>query len=268
MVTARERDYLWQYYAADATARINLGIRRRLADYYLRDQFGDGEIDYRIYRAQLKLYGTKTGDPRQEADTISRLVYGFASAYLLTGEERYLEAATRGSRYLQDHFKLSDPSKDVCSWYHAIDITSNGERKIFASEFGDDYDAMPCYEQIYALAGPVQTYRITGDSTILDDAVRTINLFNRYYRDDKRGGYFSHIDPITLSGRAESLGHNRSRKNWNSIGAHAPAYLINLYLATGDNRFRAMLHECGDLITIHFADYEHSAFVQEKFHEE
>lgn len=31
MVTDRERDYLWDFYAADRRARINLGIRRRLA---------------------------------------------------------------------------------------------------------------------------------------------------------------------------------------------------------------------------------------------
>ncbi len=31
MVTSRERDYLWKVYAADPQARINLGIRRRLA---------------------------------------------------------------------------------------------------------------------------------------------------------------------------------------------------------------------------------------------
>ena len=31
MVTDRERDYLWTYYASDARTRINLGIRRRLA---------------------------------------------------------------------------------------------------------------------------------------------------------------------------------------------------------------------------------------------
>ncbi|MGH8271103.1 MAG: maltose alpha-D-glucosyltransferase [Gammaproteobacteria bacterium] len=31
MVTDRERDYLWEHYAADRRARINLGIRRRLA---------------------------------------------------------------------------------------------------------------------------------------------------------------------------------------------------------------------------------------------
>ncbi len=31
MVTDKERDYLWSFYAADRRARINLGIRRRLA---------------------------------------------------------------------------------------------------------------------------------------------------------------------------------------------------------------------------------------------
>jgi maltose alpha-D-glucosyltransferase/alpha-amylase len=31
MVTEKERDYLWNFYAADARMRINLGIRRRLA---------------------------------------------------------------------------------------------------------------------------------------------------------------------------------------------------------------------------------------------
>ena len=37
MVTDRERDYLWQFYAADKRARINLGIRRRLAPLLERD---------------------------------------------------------------------------------------------------------------------------------------------------------------------------------------------------------------------------------------
>src|SRR4029450_854337 len=31
MVTSKERDYMYRMYAADARARINLGIRRRLA---------------------------------------------------------------------------------------------------------------------------------------------------------------------------------------------------------------------------------------------
>lgn len=38
MVTDQERDYLWNYYAADQRARINLGIRRRLAPLVERDR--------------------------------------------------------------------------------------------------------------------------------------------------------------------------------------------------------------------------------------
>ncbi len=38
MVTDKERDYLWQFYAADKRARINLGIRRRLAPLLQNDR--------------------------------------------------------------------------------------------------------------------------------------------------------------------------------------------------------------------------------------
>jgi maltose alpha-D-glucosyltransferase/alpha-amylase len=38
MVTDRERDYLWSHYAADRRARINLGIRRRLAPLMENDR--------------------------------------------------------------------------------------------------------------------------------------------------------------------------------------------------------------------------------------
>ncbi|MBX6320228.1 MAG: maltose alpha-D-glucosyltransferase [Rhodospirillaceae bacterium] len=38
MVTERERDYLWQFYAGDQRARLNLGIRRRLAPLMENDR--------------------------------------------------------------------------------------------------------------------------------------------------------------------------------------------------------------------------------------
>ncbi|HLI52259.1 MAG TPA: AGE family epimerase/isomerase, partial [Thermomicrobiaceae bacterium] len=120
----------------------------------------------------------------------------------------------------------------------------------------------------YALAGPMQTYRATGDPRILQDAEKTIELFDRFYLDRDKGGYFSHIDPITLNPRAESLGPNRARKNWNSVGDHAPAYLINLYLATGADRYADFLAYTADTIAKYFPDYEHSPFVQERFYED
>ncbi|MCA8909526.1 MAG: AGE family epimerase/isomerase, partial [Rhodospirillaceae bacterium] len=203
-------------------------------------------------------------------DTISRLVYGFASAFLLTGNDRYLEAAEKGTEYLRKHMRFADAGEDICYWYHAIDVKEDGgEQKILASEFGDDYDALPCYEQIYALAGPVQTYRVTGDPAIYEDARRTINLFNRFYKDHgPNGGFYSHIDPIELSAHTEALGHNRARKNWNSVGDHAPAYLINLWLATGEKQYADFLEYTFDTICAHFPDYDNSPFVNERFHDD
>ncbi|MFD0392257.1 hypothetical protein ACFQ3Z_03580 [Streptomyces nogalater] len=65
------------------------------------------------------------------------------------------------------------------------------ESKLFASEFGDDYRAIPAYEQIYALVGLTQTYRLTGDPVIRADIEGTVRLFERYFADRKLGGYFS-----------------------------------------------------------------------------
>jgi mannose/cellobiose epimerase-like protein (N-acyl-D-glucosamine 2-epimerase family) len=240
-----------------------------VGDCYLRWQFGEEPIDYRKYRTMISLTGGKTRfDTRQETDTISRMVYGFASCYLLTGEDRYLEGAERGTEYLREHLRFVDRDEGIVYWYHGIDIHGSREDKVFASEFGDDYDAIPAYEQIYALAGPVQTYRITGDPRILADAVATVDLFDRFFRDEGGKGYFSHLDPITLDPRSETLGRNRAKKNWNSVGDHAPAYLVNLYLATGEARYAQMLAYCADCIEAHFPDDAHSPFVQERFYED
>jgi len=185
-----------------------------VADFYLKAQFQGKPIDYKDYRTTIRLTGEKEADNyRQETDTISRLVYGFASAYLMTGDDRYLEGAERGTEYLREHMRFYDPDEKVVYWYHGIDVQGQRETKVFASEFGDDFDAIPAYEQIYALAGPLQTYRITGDPRILQDAELTVELFDRFFLDRSKGGYFSHIDPITLDPRSEALGANRGKNN-------------------------------------------------------
>jgi mannose/cellobiose epimerase-like protein (N-acyl-D-glucosamine 2-epimerase family) len=240
-----------------------------LADFYTTAQFGDGPIDYKDYRTTIRLTGEKpTDNYRQETDTISRLVYGLASAYLLTGEDRFLEGAEKGTAYLREHMRFYDSDENIVYWYHGIDVHGRREDKVFASEFGDDLDAIPAYEQIYALAGPIQTYRVTGDPRILHDAELTIDLFDRFFLDTEKGGYFSHLDPITLDPRSPALGANQAKKNWNSVGDHAPAYLINLVLATGSERYTAMLESTFDTITRYFQNYDESPFVQEKFHED
>ncbi|MEM8831113.1 MAG: AGE family epimerase/isomerase [Cyanobacteria bacterium P01_G01_bin.19] len=241
-----------------------------LGRFYLKVQFGEREFNYRNYRTSVTLSGEKsTSNFRQETDTISRLVYGFASAFMLTGEDSFLKAAEKGTEYLREHMRFEDLDEGIVYWYHGIDVKGAMEDKIFASEFGDDYYAIPAYEQIYALAGPIQTYRCTGDPQIMSDTEKTIKLFNDFFLDKSEyGGYFSHLDPMTLDPRSESLGHNKAKKNWNSVGDHAPAYLINLWLATGKQEYADMLEYTFDTIEKRFPDYENSPFVQERFYED
>jgi len=243
---------------------------RSIGNSYLRWQFDypSTEIDYRNYRTFLHLAGAKKGDFLQETDTISRMVYGMSTAYMLTGEDQFLEAAEKGTQYLRDHMRFYDQDEDIVYFYHGLKFQGDRELKLLTSEFGDDFHSIPMYEQIYALCGPCMTYRITGDPKIMWDMEKTVDLFDKYYRDNTGGGYFSHLDPISLDPRAESLGSNRAKKNWNSVGDHAPAYLINLYLATGERKYADFLEDTFDTITKHFPDYENSPFVQERFFED
>ncbi|MPR35317.1 AGE family epimerase/isomerase [Salmonirosea aquatica] len=240
---------------------------RSLGTSYLKWQFDypKERINYKNYRTMLNLAGTKHGDYLQETDTISRMVYGLASAYMLTGQDEFLEGAELGTEYLRDHLRFFDQDDDLIYWYHGLKVEGQKETKLLTSEFGDDLDSIPMYEQIYALAGPTQTYRLTGDARIRYDIDKTLDLFEKYYKDHDGEGYYSHIHPISLSAKEESLAHNMARKNWNSVGDHAPAYLINLYLATGEKAHADFLEYTFDTITKYFPDYENSPFVQEKF---
>lgn len=239
---------------------------KSICNFFVKAQFGDGDIDYEKYRTSVSLSGNRDINSfRQETDTISRMIYGMASAFMLTGEDVFLETAEKGVEYLKKHMRFYDVDENVVYWYHGIDINGDKEKKVFTSEFGDDYDAIPMYEQIYALAGPIQTYRVNGDPSILRDADLTIDLFERFFKDKNGEGYYSHIDPVMLSPDSTSLGPNRMRKNWNSVGDHAPAYLINLYLATEEKKYKDFLEYTADTITTHFPDYENSPFVNERF---
>jgi mannose/cellobiose epimerase-like protein (N-acyl-D-glucosamine 2-epimerase family) len=165
------------------------------------------------------------------------MIYGLSSAYLLTGQERFLLAAKAGIKYQRETFRSLSHDGKRCFWNFGKRKKDIGAKIIMASENADDYGTIPLYEQIYALAGMAQYYRITQDWEVLEDIERTVNAFQTHFLDSPEngygglGGYFSHIDYATLRPDVEALGDNRLRKNWNSIGDHIPAYLVNLILA-------------------------------------
>ncbi|MBI2909584.1 MAG: AGE family epimerase/isomerase [Chloroflexi bacterium] len=271
----------------------------RLADEWLDDLFGDKRTymldDFaRLYRTNLNIVGLPTDDNIQENATLSRLIYGLSSAYLLTGKERYLLAARAGVQYQRETFRMLSHDGRHCFWAFGKRKLKYGSELIEYSLNHDDYGTIPLYEQIYALAGLAQYYRITADWEVLEDIKRTVNAFNRFYLDSREnspqfpgvGGYFSHLDYGTVRPDEPKLdadpSHpNCSRKNWNSIGDHIPAYLVNLILALDplpQDRFkpqhlgeflgdcRKMLDDTSRLIVEKFPDTDANIpYVNERF---
>ena len=270
----------------------------RLVDRWLDDLF-DARRDYtvtdfsRFYVTNLNIEGQDTDDDIQECATLSRLIYGLSSAYLLTGDDRFFLAARAAVSYPRQAFRSLTSGGRQCFWAFGRRRKKVGDKEVevqvFASENPDDSGTIPLYEQIYALCGLAQYYRITADWEVLEDIRRTMKAFDDFYLDDGdpakpwskgAGGYMSHLDPITMSPDTPALGDNRLRKNWNSIGDHIPAYLVNVVLALdplphGDAmtggldklaaRAISMLDDLLALIVGKFPD-EKSDYVNERFY--
>lgn len=279
----------------------------QMADRWL-DHLFDARRSYTIddfsefYRTNLNITGQPTNDNVQENATLSRLIYGLSSAYLLTGADRYFFAAKAAVEYQRAAFRSLSHDGNYIFWAYGRRRNTGGEKGetlIIPSQNDDDRDTIPLYEQIYALAGLAQYYRITLDWEVLEDIRKTVNTFQAFFWDpvegtergqfDKgfakrkgfaaTGGYYSHIDAATMRPDADALGDNRSRKNWNSVGDHIPAYLINLILALDPipqhrarpkmqaflDVCRGILEETSELIVEKFPD-PHSDYVNERFH--
>lgn len=242
-----------------------------LADFYLKAEFGKDmiDLDFRNYRTIITHSGYKEFESSlQETATLSRLIGGFGSAFLLTGQDLYLDAAEKGIEYLRKHMRFYDADEKIIYWYHGIKVQGANEHKLFASEFFDDFDSITAYEQIYALAGPSITFRINGDPKILEDIQLTLDLFDRCFFDEKNGGYFAFLDPLTLDPKSDSLKTKKARKNWNSLGDHLPVYLIHTWLATQDEKYLKRMEYLLDLIAKYCPDYSNSPFVLERFMED
>jgi len=252
-----------------------------LADRWLDMLFGD-KRDYQsgdfaeFYQTDWNIIGLPGDNDVQEMATLSRLIYGLASAYLLLGDERYFRAAKAGVQYQRETFSCVSHCGQYCFWaFGKKRLKHNKTLMIVPSQNPDDFNSVPLYEQIYALAGLTQYYRITGDWDVLVDIRRTVAAFNDFFLGpllgDKKekeraeedglweyyekyyGGYFSHIDYSTRRYDSPALGNNQSRKNWNSIGDHIPAYLVNLLLAldpipNGREELKPFVEKCRKML--------------------
>ena len=164
----------------------------------------------KFYRTNLNILGQPIDETVQECAVLSRLLYDLSTAYDHR-RERYFMAARAAKDYLREAFRSLSHDGENCFWAYGRRRNQEGERGeslIIASLGPDDIGSIPLYEQIYALAGLTQYYRITLDAEVLSDIHRTINTFQAFFwdyptaKEEKgfagEGGYYSHIDPVTM----------------------------------------------------------------------
>ena len=236
----------------------------RLADQWLDSLFGDKrtyQIDdwVALYHTDLNIMGLRVDEGVQECAVLSRLIYGLSAAYLIVGDDRYRQAAEAAVQFQRDAFRSLSHDGSYCFWAYGRRKGIYGTDLLVPSQSGDDTGSIPLYEQIYALAGLANYYRISLDWEVLRDIRRTVHAFNAFFLDERRendpafqghGGYFSHIDYATMRPDRNQNPSNDLKKNWNSVGDHIPAYLINLLLSLdplplGGRQDLEELHEIG-----------------------
>nr|VFJ45844.1 MAG: N-acylglucosamine 2-epimerase (GlcNAc 2-epimerase) [Candidatus Kentron sp. FM]VFJ49144.1 MAG: N-acylglucosamine 2-epimerase (GlcNAc 2-epimerase) [Candidatus Kentron sp. FM]VFK08372.1 MAG: N-acylglucosamine 2-epimerase (GlcNAc 2-epimerase) [Candidatus Kentron sp. FM] len=226
---------------------------RSMGDEWLAGLFGNTQTYtpdkfMANYRTNLNISGGPTDSDLQATATLARYIYGLSSSYLLTGDENFMSAAKAAVEYQMNGFRYPISSDRQQLWIFGRRLSDHGAVAILPSENYDDKGTIALYEQIYALAGLTQYYRITRDPVVLQEIRMTVQAFQDFFYDATEnglpgyGGYFSHVDPATFRPDSERLDSNqlceqggkygkRLRKNWNSIGDHIPAYLVNLIIA-------------------------------------
>jgi len=167
---------------------------------------------------------SQEGDPIPPWDKypamISRQVFGFTAAYLLSGDEQYLETARQGADYLLKY--AWDPKYG--GWFNRLDLHGNPL----------DTTKNVAY-QLYTNVGLALYNFATGDESVLKRVRESIGIQKKYAYDPKNGGYF-----VALF---RNLSVSDSSKAKHSHFGYSSSLLINMMMITRDEEIRRFAEE-------------------------
>ena len=72
-----------------------------------------GQPDWRTYRVEHQHGGPEGRATARRPTPSPASIYGLSTAYHMTGEDRFLEAAEAGVEYLRDHLRHNDPGEGI-----------------------------------------------------------------------------------------------------------------------------------------------------------
>lgn len=147
---------------------------------------------------------------------ISRIAYGYSVAYLLSGDEHYLELA---------RFALDWLYKNGWDYKHGGWLVFRDR-----NNYTDKFFQKNMFDETYGNLGPVMYYFATHDTVSLSYVKKTHDLIQAKVWDPLNGGYFAEVSPEWY--------RTVSTKSFNSQMDTCTAYLIYYALATGELKLR------------------------------
>ena len=142
---------------------------------------------------------------------ISRQVFSFSAAYLLSGEEKYLAAAREGAEYLLEHAW----DEEYGGWFDALTQTGAPAKTT---------KSVP--SQLYTNVGLTLYYFASGDERVLEHIMKSVEIRRTIAHDEEFDGYYQVLD------RDLSVLDDGKKKH--AHFGYVGSLLLNLYLATRD----------------------------------
>lgn len=188
---------------------------------------------------------SRTWTPQQEAvkfpSMLSRHLFSYTVAFMLSGEQDYLTIADSLKNYLIRY----GWDKQFGGWYDAISAEGKPVELTKST-----------FVQVYALTGLVLYYAATHDSQAMDYIIKTNQLLETNAWDDEYGGYYNQMN--------QNWTIKDDRKSFSSLITPASGYLSYLYLSTRKAAYRAQAERIMNTVWTKARDTE-TGWVRENY---
>ncbi len=180
-------------------------------------------------------------DSHKYPSMIGRHIFSYSVAYLMTGNEEYLDIAERTRDFLLEYAWDNENG----GWYDVLNRAGTPEHK-----------SKSMFIQTYALTGLAMYYFVTHDREALKYIEETDSLLEADLRDRVNEGYYN------MAGNDWHIVD--SNKSFASQVAPVSGYLLYMYLATGDTVYSDRSQKIMDYVSDRMRDPE-SGWILEYF---
>ena len=199
------------------------------------------DTEYGAFHTNLDSVWTRTGSRNKFPSMISRHLFSYSVAYLLSGNNEDIRIADSTFNWLIQ--KAWD--KEYGGWYDALDEMGNPVQYTKTT-----------FVQVYAVTGLTMYYFVTRDKKALEYIEKSNNLLEEHVWDTLSGGYFNSMN------RDWSIAD--SNKSFSSMITPVSGYLFYLYQATREKKYSDQIGRILDVTVEHMIDPQ-SGWVLEDF---